>query len=83
LAAAALRVTEVGSVERVRIHGESNLRAVRDGLRVLRTIRAERRRARTSRDVRQAELVSGEPRVDTAEQPVMSQPRVDRARAAS
>jgi glycosyltransferase involved in cell wall biosynthesis len=45
IATAALRVVEVGSVEKCRIHGESNLRAVSDGLRVLQTIRAERRRA--------------------------------------
>ncbi|ACZ90328.1 glycosyltransferase family 2 protein [Streptosporangium roseum] len=37
-AKAGLRVHEVPSHERCRIHGESNLRAVRDGLRVLRTI---------------------------------------------
>lgn len=46
VAAAGLRVTEVASVERQRIHGESNLRAVQDGLRVLRTIVRERHRAR-------------------------------------
>ncbi|WP_433243001.1 glycosyltransferase family 2 protein [Streptosporangium sp. CA-135522] len=37
-AKAGLRVHEVPSHERCRIHGESNLRAVRDGLRVLKTI---------------------------------------------
>ncbi|WP_326824804.1 glycosyltransferase family 2 protein [Streptosporangium sp. NBC_01756] len=42
-AKAGLRVHEVPSHERCRIHGESNLRAVRDGLRVLRTIIRERR----------------------------------------
>ena len=46
IAAARLRVVEVGSVERLRIHGESNLNAVRDGIRVLKTIGAERQRAR-------------------------------------
>ncbi len=45
VATAALKVEEVGSVERCRIHGESNLRAITDGLRVLQTIRTERRRA--------------------------------------
>ena len=45
VAACGLRVREVPSVERDRIHGESNLNAVRDGLRVLATIGAERRRA--------------------------------------
>lgn len=40
---AGLKITEVPSYERDRIHGESNLNAVRDGFRVLRTIRSERR----------------------------------------
>jgi hypothetical protein len=44
VAAAGATIVEVGSVERARLHGESNLRAARDGLRVLRTIVAERRR---------------------------------------
>jgi glycosyltransferase involved in cell wall biosynthesis len=39
-----LRVVEVPSFERDRLHGTSNLRATRDGLRVLRTIMAERLR---------------------------------------
>ena len=43
-ARAQLRVVEVPSYEADRIHGVSNLRAVSDGLRVLRTIAAERRR---------------------------------------
>ncbi|WP_433353844.1 glycosyltransferase family 2 protein [Microtetraspora malaysiensis] len=43
-ARAGLRVHEVPSHERCRLHGESNLNAVRDGLRVLRTILRERRR---------------------------------------
>ncbi|MFJ2031641.1 glycosyltransferase family 2 protein [Streptosporangium sp. NPDC087985] len=42
-AKAGLRIHEVPSHERCRIHGQSNLRAVRDGLRVLRTIIRERR----------------------------------------
>jgi glycosyltransferase involved in cell wall biosynthesis len=41
---AGLRVQEIPSHEYVRIHGVSNLRAVRDGLRVLRVILGERRR---------------------------------------
>jgi len=48
IAAAGLHVAEVPSVERPRIHGESNLNAVHDGLRVLNTIRRERRRSRWS-----------------------------------
>jgi glycosyltransferase involved in cell wall biosynthesis len=37
-------IVEVPSIEKLRIHGESNLNAVSDGFRVLRTILAERRR---------------------------------------
>jgi glycosyltransferase involved in cell wall biosynthesis len=42
VAAAHLRVTEVPSLERRRIHGESNLRTFADGSRVLRTLLTER-----------------------------------------
>jgi glycosyltransferase involved in cell wall biosynthesis len=42
IAKAGLVVHEVPSYERVRIHGRSNLNAVRDGSRVLRTIASER-----------------------------------------
>ncbi len=45
VAAAELRVVEVPSVERSRVHGESNLNAISDGTRVLRTIVTEKRRA--------------------------------------
>jgi len=45
VAAAGAQIAEVGSVEKVRLFGESNLNAVRDGFRVLRTIFAEKRRA--------------------------------------
>lgn len=48
-AADGLRIVEIPSVERLRIHGESNLRAVRDGFRVLKTIWAERQRGRRLR----------------------------------
>lgn len=41
VAKAGLRVTEVPSYEYSRIHGVSNLNAVRDGVRVMRTIMAE------------------------------------------
>jgi hypothetical protein len=43
IAKAGLRVVEVGSYEHKRIHGYSNLNAVNDGLRVLRTILWDRR----------------------------------------
>jgi len=42
VAKAGLRVTEVPSYEHSRIHGVSNLNATRDGIRVIRTILAER-----------------------------------------
>lgn len=52
-ARAGLRIAEVPSFERTRIHGESNLNVVRDGVRILRTIVRERvaleRRAGTVR----------------------------------
>lgn len=44
VAQAGLAVTEVPSYEQSRIHGESNLNAMRDGYRVLRTIVRERLR---------------------------------------
>jgi glycosyltransferase involved in cell wall biosynthesis len=47
-ASAKVKITEVPSVELPRIHGESNLRTFSDGARVLRTIMAERQRARTT-----------------------------------
>jgi len=46
IAKSGLKVTEVPSFERSRIHGVSNLNAIRDGMRVLRTILTERRRIR-------------------------------------
>ena len=45
IASANLLITEVPSYERLRIHGDSNLNAISDGLRVLKTIGTERRRA--------------------------------------
>lgn len=49
VAAAGASIAEVGSVELERIHGASNLNAFTDGLRVLRTIVAERQMARRRR----------------------------------
>lgn len=43
-ARAGLHIVEVPSFERERVHGVSNLRVVRDGLRILRTILVERAR---------------------------------------
>jgi glycosyltransferase involved in cell wall biosynthesis len=47
--AAGLRVVEVASYERARIHGQSKLRTFRDGSRVLSTIARERRMLRRAR----------------------------------
>ena len=49
VAAAGLKITEVPSMERERIFGQSNLRTFADGTRVLRTLAAERRRAQHHR----------------------------------
>jgi hypothetical protein len=45
VAAAGLKITEVPSIERQRVFGETNLRTFADGARVLRTLLAEHRRA--------------------------------------
>jgi glycosyltransferase involved in cell wall biosynthesis len=60
-AIAGLRVAEVGSYEHKRLHGASNLRAGRDGLRVLRTIFVEWSRSRT----RLREPIIGYPPLET------------------
>jgi len=49
IAVAGLKVIEVPSYERSRLHGVSNLNATSDGLRVLHTILSERRRAARDR----------------------------------
>ena len=51
IAKAGLRVAEVPSFERSRYFGTSNLNAVSDGIRVLRTIHAERKRRVPAHDV--------------------------------
>lgn len=48
IATAKLVITEVPSVERLRIHGVSNLNAISDGFRVLKTIWTEYRRGKRS-----------------------------------
>jgi glycosyltransferase involved in cell wall biosynthesis len=53
-ARANLRVAEVPSFESKRVYGESHLNVVRDGMRILRTILAERRRARGPREPEQS-----------------------------
>ena len=59
-AVGALRIAEVPSVEQERLYGVSNLNAFRDGIRVVRTILAERRRKPVSAPIR---LVSEQPQV--------------------
>jgi hypothetical protein len=59
IAAAGLRITEVPSVERQRIFGQTNLRTFVDGARVLRTLAAERRRAVGRRARSAGRLVPG------------------------
>jgi glycosyltransferase involved in cell wall biosynthesis len=49
VATAGMKIQEVASFERERMHGESNLNAVKDGLRVLKTIRQERQSLRSAR----------------------------------
>lgn len=51
-AQAGLSITEVPSVEHDRIHGQSNLRPFRDGLRIARLIVRERRHGRRRHDLR-------------------------------
>jgi hypothetical protein len=45
IAKAGLKIAEVPSFEADRIHGDSNLNAISDGIRVLKTIATERRTA--------------------------------------
>jgi glycosyltransferase involved in cell wall biosynthesis len=52
-----LNVAEVSSVERLRIHGESNLNAWTDGIRILKTIWSEQRRAAGRRRVSKTPMV--------------------------
>lgn len=56
IAEAGWRVAEVPSMELERIHGASNLRAYRDGMRVLRTIQAELRSPHPTRASRPVAL---------------------------
>jgi len=53
------RIVEVPSIEKSRIFGESNLNAIRDGFRVLRTILAERTHARATARRAVQELPAG------------------------
>ena len=51
VARAGARIAEVGSTELPRLNGVSNLRAIPDGIRVLRTILAERRREQSAQAI--------------------------------
>jgi len=57
--AAELAITEVGSHEKLRVHGTSNLNAVTDGIRVLKSIMHERRRAAEGRARARVATLSG------------------------
>ncbi|SDO73607.1 Glycosyltransferase involved in cell wall bisynthesis [Nakamurella panacisegetis] len=72
MAAAGVRITEVPSVEKRRIFGESNLRTFADGTRVLRTIFAERRRLSAANRVRTTGL-----HLDFKPQRALLAPRTD------
>lgn len=58
IAAAGLKITEVPSYEQLRVFGDSNLSAVSDGLRVLKTIGTERRRAARIKAYRREEALA-------------------------
>jgi glycosyltransferase involved in cell wall biosynthesis len=81
VAVARLSVTEVPSFEHDRIHGASNLSAFRDGIRILRTIVAERRGAR--HQARDGAAVATAPSEPAAQVPAPAWPREDLARGAS
>jgi glycosyltransferase involved in cell wall biosynthesis len=65
-AAAKVAITEVPSVEKLRVFGDSNLHAVRDGLRVLRTLFTEWRRGRTTRQLERDLSVTFDPALQSA-----------------
>jgi len=69
-AAADVAITEVPSVEKLRIFGDSNLHAVKDGLRVLRTLLTEWRRSRAIRRLERSVGVTVQP-VQEAGRPVV------------
>ena len=77
--AAGLKITEVPSVERLRIHGESNLRTFSDGFRVLKTILAERRRATLLDRARRAGISTLHPHFPTPRHDLVFELAEDRA----
>ncbi len=66
-AAAGVQIAEVPSVEKLRMFGESNLHAVKDGLRVLKTLATEWRRSRALRSRESALVLGRGVHVETAE----------------
>ena len=75
VAAAGLRITEVPSVERQRIFGETNLRTFADGTRVLRTLLSEHRRADRRKAARTPALSRAGPQpVSTRRTPHVTSP---------
>jgi Glycosyl transferase family 2 len=72
VAAAGMTITEVPSIERERIFGETNLRTFADGTRVLRTLAAERKRAWRQRAEQRAQARALTP---TAALPLIPRPR--------
>ncbi|MGI8459056.1 MAG: glycosyltransferase family 2 protein [Propionibacteriaceae bacterium] len=68
-AAADVVITEVASVELPRLHGQTNLRTFTDGARVLRTIMAERQRARRTSHSRQSPVPADRPRLELIRSP--------------
>jgi glycosyltransferase involved in cell wall biosynthesis len=60
-AAAKVSITEVPSVEKLRIFGDTNLRTVRDGVRVLKTLLTEWRRARVTRRLERSIAITVQP----------------------
>jgi len=72
VAQARLRVVEVPSYEANRVHGVSNLNAVSDGLRVLRTIVAEKRRGRPATAIAMAVQENMTIRISTQATPALA-----------
>lgn len=60
IAGAGMKITEVPSYEKERLHGQSNLKTFRDGFRVLGTILREARRRRTIRGEQRAPRAAAE-----------------------
>lgn len=62
VAAEELKIVEVASYEKDRLHGVSNLNAVTDGMRVLRTINQQRAHRRAARKGKRSPAAAASPR---------------------